>query len=94
MDNTQRAMRGWLTDTPPPPPRIYAPREEHKWYKMMGATDLLPQQEREAIRRSAAKHIAEIEAEQERKNAQLPDLTGQPTLQVAERYTTGRPRGV
>jgi hypothetical protein len=51
---------------------------------MTGATDLLPEQEREAIR-FAAKHIDEIEAEQERKNTELPDLTGHPTLQVAER---------
>jgi hypothetical protein len=58
---------------------------------MTGATDLLPEQEREAIR-FAAKHIDEIEAEQERKNTELPDLTGHPTLQVAERYATGRLR--
>jgi hypothetical protein len=45
MDNTQRAMRGWLTDSPPPPPRTYAPGEEHKWYKMMGAAHLLPPQD-------------------------------------------------
>ena len=52
--NKDRAMRGWLSDPPPPPPRTYAPGEEHKWYKMMGATDLLPEREREALRRSLA----------------------------------------
>ena len=52
VDNKGRAVRGWLSDPPPPPPRTYTPGEEHKWYKMMGATDLLPQQVREAIRRS------------------------------------------
>jgi hypothetical protein len=41
MDSKDRAMRGWLAD-PPPPPRTYAPGEEHKWYKMMGAAHLLP----------------------------------------------------
>jgi hypothetical protein len=42
----QRAMQGWVTDSPPPPPRTYAPGEEHKWYKMMGAAHLLPAQRR------------------------------------------------
>ena len=40
MDN--KAMQGWLAADPPPPPRTYAPGEEHKWYKMMGAAHLLP----------------------------------------------------
>ncbi len=56
MDQKDRAMRGWLTDSPPPPPRPYIPGEEHKWYKMMGATDLVPEREREAIRRLDAEH--------------------------------------
>jgi hypothetical protein len=42
--------------------------------------------------RPAQQHVEEIWAEHERKNAELPDLTGQPTLQVAERYATGRLR--
>jgi len=40
----------------------------------------------------AKEHVEEIWAAQECKNAELPDLNGQPTLQVAERYATGRPR--
>ena len=32
MDN--KAMQGWLAADPPPPPRTFAPGEEHKWYKM------------------------------------------------------------
>jgi hypothetical protein len=47
-----KAMRGWLSDPPPPTPRPYIPGEEHKWYKMMGATDLLPEREQEAIRQT------------------------------------------
>jgi hypothetical protein len=35
-DNKDRAMQGWLTDAPPPPPRTYPPGEEHKWYRMSG----------------------------------------------------------
>ena len=54
VDNKGRAVRGWLSDPPPPPPRTYAPGEEYKWYKMMGATDLLPEREREVLRRSLA----------------------------------------
>jgi hypothetical protein len=46
MDNNDRAMRAWLSDPPPPTPRTYSPGEEHKWYKMMGATDFLPEWER------------------------------------------------
>lgn len=43
MDN--KAMQGWLAADPPPPPRTYAPGEERKWYKMMGAAHLLPWRE-------------------------------------------------
>lgn len=39
-ERNDRAMQGWLGD-PPPPSRTYAPGEEHKWYKMMGAAQLL-----------------------------------------------------
>ena len=45
VDNNDRAMRGWLSD-PPPPPREHRPGEEYKWYKMMGAAHLLPPQEK------------------------------------------------
>jgi hypothetical protein len=45
MDNKDKAMKGWLTDTPPPTPREKTPGEEHKWYKMMGAAHLLPQED-------------------------------------------------
>ena len=54
VDNKERAMRGWLTDSPPPPPRTYIPGEEYKWYKMMGAAHMLPERERKALRRSLA----------------------------------------
>lgn len=36
-------------------------------------------------RQIAQGHIAEIQAEQERKNADLPNLTGEPMLQLASR---------
>ncbi len=85
------AERGWIVEPPPNPPAT-PPSHRYKWYKMMGKTHLIPLQEREAMRRAGAQYIVEIQAEQERKNAELPDLTGQPTLQVAERYATGRPR--
>jgi hypothetical protein len=51
VDNKERAMRGWLTDSPPPPPRTYIPGEEYKWYWMMGAAKDIPQRERERIER-------------------------------------------
>ena len=53
VDNNDRAMRGWLSD-PPPPPREHRPGEEYKWYKMMGAVHMLPERERKALRRSLA----------------------------------------
>jgi hypothetical protein len=40
------AAQGWIAQPPPPPPRTYAPGEEYKWYKMMGAGHLLPAQEK------------------------------------------------
>lgn len=36
--------------------------------------------------------VAEIQAAQERHNAELADVTEQPTLKVAKRYASGRPR--
>jgi hypothetical protein len=38
----QAAAKGWLTDTPPPPPRDVRPGEEHKWPRMMGVAHLAP----------------------------------------------------
>ena len=46
----------------------------------------------EEQRRLAEEYIAEIQAEQKRKNAELPNLTGEPTLQLASHYAAGRPR--
>lgn len=43
-------------------------------------------------RQVAQHHVEEIWAEQEAKNAALPDLTGQPTLKIAARYAAGLPR--
>ena len=37
----KRAERGWITESPPTPPRMLRPGEEKKWYLMMGATNLL-----------------------------------------------------
>lgn len=45
----------------------------------------------ERNRQAAKHHVEAIWAEQEAKNATLPDLSGQPTLQIAPRYATGRP---
>ena len=53
------ARQGWIADPPPPPPRDYIPGEEHKWSIMMGATNLLPAEEHEAIRAVAAKYVEE-----------------------------------
>ncbi len=54
------AERGWIGD--PPPDRERTPSSHrYKWHKMMGATNLLPVEEREAIRQ--AKQRAEKEEE-------------------------------
>jgi len=50
--------------------------------------------ERRKARTSASPHVAEIWADQECKNAALPDLYGLPTLLIAPRYADGRPRHV
>ena len=43
MDQKDRAMRGWLGE--PPPERERTPlSHEHKWRKMMGAAEPLPNQ--------------------------------------------------
>jgi hypothetical protein len=45
------AERGWIGD--PPPDRERTPSSHrYKWHKMMGATNLLPDEEREAIRQA------------------------------------------
>jgi hypothetical protein len=41
-ERKDRAMRGWLTDSPPPPPRPDIPGEDHKWHLMMGAAQQCP----------------------------------------------------
>jgi len=41
---------------------------------------------------AASAHVAEIQAAQERHNAELADVTEQSTLKVAKRYASGRPR--
>ena len=42
MDNKHKAMQGWLTDSPPPPPRDHPPGEDHKWHLMMGVAKHCP----------------------------------------------------
>ena len=45
------AERGWIGD--PPPDHERTPRSHrYKWHKLMGATNLLPEEEREAIRQA------------------------------------------
>ena len=39
--DTMSAQRGWIADPPPDRERT-PPSHRYKWYKMMGATDLLP----------------------------------------------------
>jgi hypothetical protein len=41
---------------------------------------------------AASAHVAEIQAAQERHNAELANVTEQSTLKVAKRYASGRPR--
>jgi hypothetical protein len=42
----KKAERGWLADPAPQPPRQAIPREENKWYLMMGARHLLERKRR------------------------------------------------
>ena len=37
----EKAVRGWLADPPPKPPRESIPGEENKWFLMMGARHLI-----------------------------------------------------
>lgn len=45
------AERGWIGDPLPDRERT-PPSHRYKWHKMMGATNLLPAEEREAIRQA------------------------------------------
>ena len=90
VDQRNRAMRGWLVE-PPPVPAAGAPPPSHryKWHKMMGATNLLPDEEREAIRQASRRHVEEIQAAQVASDAVRVWPTG-PALQIADRYAAGR----
>jgi len=48
------AERGWIAD--PPPRREHKPSHEFKWYKMMGARELVPQR-RSLAAKSSSPHI-------------------------------------
>ncbi len=85
------AERGWIVEPPPNPPAT-SPSHRYKWYKMMGATDLLPRHLLDVQRRFAEKRIVEIEAEQEQRNAALCKFDLGPALKLAPRYAAGRPR--
>ena len=51
MDQKDRAMRGWLGE--PQPQRDHKPSHALKWYKMMGAAELLPHNQRVAEHQAA-----------------------------------------
>ena len=67
MDQKDRAMRGWLGE--PQPKRDHDPSHRFKWHKMMGATHLLPEEEKEAIRQEAQLYAAETGADHKKRGS-------------------------